>query len=331
MLLPVSNDSSWGYIDESGRLVIPFQFSEASPFSDGLARVSTDGGFGEAFIDESGELAIPGPPKEWQHYARDIELRDLGERNWVYENFSEGMAAIKFDPSMPKVGFINQQGKLILPTDYRVAYSFSEGLAFVETLRFPQACGFIDKLGSLVVELDAEAFTQRYSQGRARFRDRSGQWGFFDEAGDVVIEASFTWAEDFKNGRACVTRSGKCGFVNLMGELVVPLEYDTASSFSNGVAAVAGRRGTVLIDINGEVVAPIEPATADLEIVDACENGFFRVCTVDGKYGVVDSKGKLTVATKYDELDAYGRGFFLVRTDDHWAYLNASGETIWEQ
>src|SRR5579871_5170619 len=38
-LQPVANDGKWGYIDRLGTVRIPFQFSRAEPFSEGLAEV----------------------------------------------------------------------------------------------------------------------------------------------------------------------------------------------------------------------------------------------------------------------------------------------------
>ena len=48
----------YGYIDRSGKMVIPPQFKDAGPFSDGLARVllGKQGGY----IDKSGQLVIKG-------------------------------------------------------------------------------------------------------------------------------------------------------------------------------------------------------------------------------------------------------------------------------
>src|SRR5262245_58232100 len=47
----------FGYIDESGRVVIKPQFDSAYPFSEGLAAVQVGNKAG--FIDESGQIVIP--------------------------------------------------------------------------------------------------------------------------------------------------------------------------------------------------------------------------------------------------------------------------------
>ena len=47
----------FGFIDKTGKLVIPAQFDDAEPFSKGLAVVKIKGKYG--FIDKAGKLVIP--------------------------------------------------------------------------------------------------------------------------------------------------------------------------------------------------------------------------------------------------------------------------------
>jgi|ERR1700728_4913112 hypothetical protein len=55
-----------GYIDKTGRLVIPARFTYATPFSEGLAAVteSESGDTGWGFIDRSENWVVP-PTFEW--------------------------------------------------------------------------------------------------------------------------------------------------------------------------------------------------------------------------------------------------------------------------
>ena len=70
-------DANWkcGYIDKTGRLVIPCQWNRAGIFSWGLARVmDADGKWG--YIDETGQVVIP---CKW---------------NWA-DDFREGLAKVQ--------------------------------------------------------------------------------------------------------------------------------------------------------------------------------------------------------------------------------------------
>ena len=56
LYLACNDKGFWGYVDENGNAVIPFQYQKALPFSEGLAAVY-DGKFW-GFIDETGALVI---------------------------------------------------------------------------------------------------------------------------------------------------------------------------------------------------------------------------------------------------------------------------------
>ncbi len=94
-----------GYINSSGRIVIPFQFEEASDFSEGLAMVgvlvSDEKKFG--FIDKNGSFKIPA-------------IYDYSH------SFSGGMAFIK---QFNQFGWINKYGSLVSHKMYDMAENFN--------------------------------------------------------------------------------------------------------------------------------------------------------------------------------------------------------------
>ena len=56
-LIPVSRDKKFGYMDQTGRMVIHPRFDGVGEFSEGLAHVLIGGKTG--YIDESGKMVIP--------------------------------------------------------------------------------------------------------------------------------------------------------------------------------------------------------------------------------------------------------------------------------
>ena len=92
-----------GYIDKSGKFVIEPNFSGAEDFSDGVAKVITDGGFG--FIDKTGKLIFK--------CKYPTECAMVGD-------FRSGLASIQIGGEAPwknfreaKYGYINKTGKYI--------------------------------------------------------------------------------------------------------------------------------------------------------------------------------------------------------------------------
>jgi len=117
-LFPVDKNGKTGYIDQTGKLIIPFQFDEAWAFSEGLApvRIGEDWGY----IDASGKIVIK--PRFFQASA-----------------FSQGFAAVGvyfprkkiIDSKVGYYNYIDRNGNLLSNEHLAVAFDFSEGLADV--------------------------------------------------------------------------------------------------------------------------------------------------------------------------------------------------------
>ena len=131
-LVAVQHDWKWGYVDTSGKEIIPCQYDLAKSFSNGLAAV----GVGEdswnskyGFINTKGEEIVP-------CIYDDVE------------KFSEGLAVVK---RKEKYGFINTKGEEVIPCQYDRARSFSDGFAVVYLAYYdaiPPIKGLIDKKGN---------------------------------------------------------------------------------------------------------------------------------------------------------------------------------------
>jgi hypothetical protein len=94
-LWPVEKDKKWGYIDQTGRLIIPFKFDGADDFSEGLAAVEIKEKTG--YIDKTGKFVI------------QPQFHRVGD-------FSEGLAAVvPVDASWPgNLAYINQSGQIVI-------------------------------------------------------------------------------------------------------------------------------------------------------------------------------------------------------------------------
>ena len=164
------------------------------------------------------------------------------------DKFSEGLAAIKLDG---KWGGIDEQGKEVIPFIYDYAGEFSEGLARV---LLNKKWGFIDKTGQEVVPRKYER-TEAFSEGLAQVR-LNGEWGFIDKTGEQVISCKYEHTEAFSEGLAQVWLNGKWGFIDKTGEQVISCTYGEAKSFSEGIAAVSLKGKWGFIDKTGQEIIP---------------------------------------------------------------------------
>ena len=135
-----------GYIDKTGKVVIPAEYGTIGEFSEGLADAEKDGKFG--FIDKTGKAVIPFQ-YPWTEYGRP-----LGE-------FHEGLAAVLTDEGL---GYIDKTGAEVIPFQYDYGLSFSEGLAAMQE---DGKWGYIDKTGKLVIPCKYEGGATPFSGGFA--------------------------------------------------------------------------------------------------------------------------------------------------------------------
>ena len=113
----------WGYINEKGEVELDFQWSDAYPFSEGLASASISEEYG--YIDKQGRFVIP---CQWLNTG----------------NFGEGLAPV--NTGLMKWGYINKEGRLVIPAQWSLATDIDDGTAYVYEI-FSMTSGYIDRTG----------------------------------------------------------------------------------------------------------------------------------------------------------------------------------------
>jgi len=157
----VKRGIKWGFIDATGKVIIPFEYKEAREFAEGLAAVKLKNRWG--FIDKTGKVVIPFQ----YYYAR---------------NFSEGLAAVQ---SGPYWGFIDKTGKEIVPCKYYFdVRDFSEGFAAVYDGGY--RWGYVDKTGKMVIPFNKYKYVWNFSGGLAAVNNKN-KWGYIDKTGKEVV------------------------------------------------------------------------------------------------------------------------------------------------
>jgi len=137
----------WGYIDKTGKVVIPYTFDNARTFSEGLAAVHD--GFHWGFIDKSGKVVIP-------------------LRYQYVHGFHHSLAAVAVKDG--QWGYIDHGGVMKIAAQFSEAGDFSaDGIAEV---RFPMRPVF-------------DAYPGRVGLGPPSDL-RSAWWGYIDTSGQYI-------------------------------------------------------------------------------------------------------------------------------------------------
>lgn len=301
-LIPYRKGDKWGYCNKNRKIIIPCTYANASPFVEGLARVSNkDEKYG--FIDSKGKVVIP-LKYEWAHSVHN---------GWIYAEYNS--------KEWGNVGgFIDKTGKEVVPFQLKVPavplpeaykYVFSQGLMAVPWRTKPGSkakYGYIDSTGKLIITPSFN-FATKFNNGLALVKLDSTTFGYINLKGKVLFkkEKYFTTAP-FSEGLARVRlKAGKGedrlkqGFIGTNGNVVIPLAYYTFNDFKEGLVAVQQfdakdqeSQKWGFLDKNGGVAIPFQyNQTFDF-------NNGLALAVKFHKVGFINTKGREVIPFKYE-------------------------------
>ena len=218
-----------------------WQFCRLSSFVDGFAvaweredeRGTRDNRIG--FINEAGEWAIA---PVYQSAA----------------DFHDGRALVR-GPERGTYGYIDRDGKLVIPMQYIHAQRFSEGLANASNEEW---AGFLDVNGQRVANVGDYCWPFHHGYCCSFLTDNQGRERaqFLDLHFRPAFGQTFADVRNFSEGVASVKGGKKWGLIDLSGKLIVPFKYDSLDACGKGLipAEMNGKAG--YIKPTGEVAIP---------------------------------------------------------------------------
>src|SRR5579859_2868550 len=209
------NPYGGAYIDQTGKIIIGFQFTNVQDFHEGLA-AARNFDYGWGYIDHTGRYVIQ--PK--------LSYSAVGD-------FSEGLASFVVHNAATDdytAGYIDKTGQIVIPPQFGGAFDFSEGLALVWLDNPPTKWAYVDKSGKLAFPSQFPRGLS-FSEGLARVKV-GNKWGYIDHMGEFAIQPQFddfpddndplTWARSgsFHGGFAQVEVGDKSGYIDRTGKFI---------------------------------------------------------------------------------------------------------------
>ena len=130
-------------------------------------------------------------------------------------------------------GYVNREGKLLIPAKYDAASQFAEGLACV---REGSLHGYIDGNGFYKIHPQFHS-ARSFSEGLAAVVF-SVKWGFINRLDQFVVTPLYEDAGDFAEGVAPVKWHGRWGYIDRTGSFTIAPRFDDAHKFAGGQASV---------------------------------------------------------------------------------------------
>lgn len=200
----------YGYMNESGKIVIKAQFYKVSEFSNGIAIVSDV--LTTFYINETGATILKAPSE--------------------IESFSNNYGIVR---SSGGSYFVNSTGKTISPI-YRYAIPFSENIAIVWISGKVMA---INKLFKTLFEIEIDPtrygeYFGQYSDGMMPIKNIQNKWGYINNVGKIVIKPSYIYPGKFLNGYAIVYSSElKWHVINKVGDSICSFNFKESFDYQS--------------------------------------------------------------------------------------------------
>ena len=301
----------YGYIDETGNMVIPPSYDRAEPFHEDRAAVNIDKKWG--FIDRSGTMVIA------------PQFRKLGHPKGFHEGYASVMKG-------KKITFIDKTGKTPFKMHWPIARSFHDGLAEVSHSRGTRTLanlgsavtcalslaagaplyeddgsiiddgarrGYINTSGMEVIP-STNDYTTVFKDGIALVKVH-GQWGAVDRSGTYTVHPQYSKMHYFCDDLAAVYDGRKWGYVGRDGIMHIPPAYDEADDFHEGLTRVRAADDVLIIDKAGRIAFHLP---AGLEFPWHFSAGIAPIIK-DGKCGFIDRSGSIVVSPQYSAVLLY--------------------------
>ena len=275
------------------------------------------------------------------------------------------LAAQTPDTNLPgKYGFLDTEGKQIIPCQWDYAEGFTNGLAVVYK---DEKAGFIDRTGTLVIPCAWDWAGLFWDRELAPVRNDK-KWGAIDRTGKLVIQCDWDsigelshtfvtvekdklfglidkqnqivqatqWTElHFYGTCYAFSKEDKWGIVDLQGKMICPPKWDRVSGYPGGIFQgehnLEERSTFTLYDPTGKVIAEnldeIQNATSetyDVVTHSPTPPSILRI-KKDQKWGYLTVKGRIISEPQWDHPADFSDGFAVVRKNNQDTILAENG------
>lgn len=247
--------SKFGYINEEGDIIVPWEYSSASDFANGFGLVSKDNGINKmtSVVNTKGEIVL----------TFDSQLGNVD-----YFNGEGGIVTKYHEAATPgRSALINGEGKLITGYDY---YSLLQenrhpgyGVIWAEKIftgSYNTKRGVIDWSGDIIIPFeyfDINNTEENWSiLSVGKLIDGKPKYGYIYANGVEMLPCIYSHTELFTNGCGVVEKDGKFAAIDANAAFITQFIYDSIEPFHEGLARAvrAGKFG--MIDTDGHEVFP---------------------------------------------------------------------------
>jgi hypothetical protein len=249
-------------------------------------------------------------------------------------------------------GVMQSDGKVVIPALYKQIVLTQDFILAREKNGNAYSWILFDSAGTRKINRAYEAI--RYlDKGYFEVKHR-GFFGLINESGKEVVACAYDSIIDLKQNNLIVKFKGLYGVITVNEEWVISprankitlISRDRFIEHSQGTSFLKERNGNVIyfssnpivifddhlleylpsgtiwkIDMAGVIVdRQVNPAEATEEIYEVSEG--YRAIRRNGRYGFIDSRGRLRIANRYEGVQPFSEGHAAVKILGKWGFIN---------
>tara|TARA_B100000809_G_scaffold243709_1_gene268974 strand:- start:10 stop:1239 length:1230 start_codon:yes stop_codon:yes gene_type:complete len=254
-------NNKYGYINRKGRTVISPIYTNAFQFNDGLAIVYKGK---EAYsIDKEGNIIVDFFPLYKSHFG-EKSLRIL-----MYNSrYRDQKIALKgYKDGVATFCVVDKKGNTLFMKPFDMIHDFENGIAVAKGENW----GLINEKGENVTPLHFKS-VNKFNEELYIVREiETGKTGIINKNGEYICPLIYQnifnpWAKKKDHDYSIIqaTLNSKHGYINKYGEVIIDFQYDESSPFGEGLALVKKRDRTVYgINKKGEILFELK---AELDV-----------------------------------------------------------------
>lgn len=250
-------------------------------------------------------------------------------------------------------GIVCADGKVLVPAMYQDVVMDKNFILVSQRVGARSQWSLLDTLGQKRIQRTYEKIIS--FDGRLFAVKNRGYWGALNWLGQEVVACTYDSIVDQRDNLLVVKFHGQYGLINLKEEWLVapqpnPLRlvgHDLFLETKPGTIALrAAQNGSVIyftantlepyadyllerhadgtvwkLNFQGVIIdrhaLPVEPVEQVRE-----EHEGYRAIRRDGRYGFIDSRGRLRIANRYEDVQYFSEGLAAAKLRGHWGFIN---------
>lgn len=288
----VKKDEKVGVIDSTGKTVVAFEYDGIN-VKGGNYHVEKNSRHG--VVKPDGSILIP------------VEYDSIEIKDTQYEVIKNG-----------KHGILASAGTVIIPAEYDKISVLEDGRYDVTK---EGKVGILAADASVIISPEYDSI-KTWEDGRYEVT-KAGNVGILASDGSSIVPVSYSSIEELDDGRYLVSSNRNYGIVDNKGTVIIKPAYDSVTYENTNTYTVKKNGKYGIIKYDGAVAHE-----ANMDLIKVGSNdGKYLMFKENGMYGFMDaSTFAVTVAAEWKEATIMTDGYAYIRNNlDNWGVIDSKG------